>query len=317
VPTESTRVRVAPRLRVVTACAAAAALLAGCASAPNPSQPTDLVGQLPPTATVPPIPSVAPTSAATKPAGTRSGGAATAAAATSADWKLVDEESFGAGSVNTSMWSAYDSVGAFGNGRRSPSAISQSGGSLTITATADDDTSGGISQSIGQTYGRWEFRARTDLGRGFGSAILLWPDSEKMSDGEIDIMEVPNEKRDIANFVLHYGANGSSQVGHQVPGNFSQWHTFAVEWLPTSITWYVDGVRRYTVTNKAEIPTTPFHMAIQLDEGPKANWIAAPDATTPKELKLQVDYVKVWKWADAPAPAASARTAQAEGGGTN
>ena len=52
---------------------------------------------------------------------------------------------------------------------------------------------GGMADSFGQTYGRWEFRARTDHGRGFGSAILLWPDSEKLIDGEIDIAEVPAE----------------------------------------------------------------------------------------------------------------------------
>jgi hypothetical protein len=62
-----------------------------------------------------------------------------------------------------------------------------------------------MGDSFGQTYGRWEFRARTDHGRGLGSAILLWPDSEKLSDGEIDIAEVPAEQRDKAHFVLHSG----------------------------------------------------------------------------------------------------------------
>ena len=100
-----------------------------------------------------------------------------------------------------------------------------------------------MADSFGQTYGRWEFRARTDHGRGFGSAILLWPDSEKLADGEIDIVEVPAEKRDQAHFVLHSGPDGDTIVGGNMPGDFSQWHTFAVDWLPDRITWYVDGGR--------------------------------------------------------------------------
>ena len=42
---------------------------------------------------------------------------------------------------------------SFGNGLRRPSAISQSAGSLAITATGK--TSGGMADSFGQTYGRW------------------------------------------------------------------------------------------------------------------------------------------------------------------
>ncbi len=309
--------RMRPRARAVLACAATAGLLAGCGS--SPSTP-DLLSTLPsPAATVPPVPppsSAAPTTAAptakpgTAASGNRSvrvssgGGSATLGAGTK--FRLVGGDEFNSGPLDTKKWGTYDSIGGFGNGLRRPSAITQSGGNLVITASGE--TSGGMADNVGQLYGRWEFRARTDDGRGFGSAILLWPDSEKLSDGEIDIAEVPFEKRDQAHMILHSGPDADPLDGSHVVGDFSQWHTFGVDWLPDHITWYVDGGARFTVTNKAHIPNTPMHLAIQLDMGPVNDWLPAPDATTPPQVHLQVDWVRKYALAStaAPAPAAPA-----------
>lgn len=315
--------RVSSRARVVIACTAVVVALAGCAASPDSTTtgpPPDLLQALPEPAAAPttisPTPTAAPPTtvkAKPKPAtGTppRRGRTATGAAAAgqtpeqiAANWKPIGGDEFNGSALNTTKWGTYDSVGAFGNGTRSPDTISQSGGSMHITAkNVDGGVSGGMADSLGQVYGRWEFRARTDLGRGFGSAILLWPDSEKLADGELDIMEVPNELRDKANFVVHSGSGGQDQVGTAVNGKFDQWHTFAIEWLPDSITWYVDGQQQYKLTDKAAIPKTSMHLAIQLDQGPKTDWIAAPDATTPAAgINLDVDYVRVYAPATPPA----------------
>ena len=209
-------------------------------------------------------------------------------------WRQVLKEDFD--TLDTDVWGTYDSVGAFGNGLRRSSAVSVSGGLLNITAT-DGNVSGGMAQQAGQTYGRWEFRARTDKGRGFGSAILLWPDSERFpQDGEIDIMEVPSETRDRAHFIVHFaGPGGTDKVyGSYAEDDFSQWHTFAVDWLPDRIVFYVDGVERFRVTDRNIIPKRPMHMAIQFDQGPKKDWIPAPDPSTPAAFALQVDWVRAY-----------------------
>jgi beta-glucanase (GH16 family) len=296
---------------VVIACTTAVVVLAGCADTPDPTTtgpPRDLLQALPEPAaaptTIPPTPTAAPTTtvkARPKPA-TRPAAAGQTPTEIAASWRPVGGDEFNGAALATAKWGTYDSVGAFGNGTRSPDTISQSGGSMHITAkNVDGGMSGGMADSFGQVYGRWEFRARTDLGRGFGSAILLWPDSEKLEDGELDIMEVPNEKRDRANFVVHSGEGGQTTVGTAIPGRFDQWHTFVIEWLPDSITWYVDGKQRYKLTDKAAIPTTSMHLAIQLDQGPKKDWIEAPDDTTPADgIKLDVDYVRVYAPATPP-----------------
>lgn len=322
-------IHVSSRARAVIACVALSAMLTACAASPDstttgPSP--DLLQALPEPAaaptTVPATPSVTPTTTKPKPAkpkpatakparrGTATGAAAAGQtpAQIAANWKPIGGDEFNGGALDGAKWGTYDSDGAFGFGKRSTSAISQSGGSLHITATkADGGVSGGMADAQGQTYGRWEFRARTGPGAGFGSAILLWPDSEQLSDGEIDIVEVPFPKRDNANFILHSGSDGSSIVGGNMNGDFTQWHTYAVEWLPTSITWYVDGVQRYRVTDSSRIPDTPMHLAIQLDQGPVKDWIPEIDDTTPDAINLDVDWVHVYAPATpvAPSPAAS------------
>lgn len=298
------------RVGAAVAGTAAAVLLAACGNAPDAnvaanSSEGDLFAQLPSTTAPPTTETTAPPTTTSAPASTTS---KAAAAGTRADrpaasrgsgsdgpghgWRKVAGDEFNGASLDQSVWTAYNSKGGFGNGYRKPEAVSLGDGVLRITARGD--VSGGIRHNFGQTYGRWEFRARTDPGRGFGSAILLWPDSEKWpDDGEIDIMEVPGENRDVAHFVLHMGPENRLH-GTNIRGTFSRWHTFAVEWLPDRITWYVDGVKRYENTDKKMIPTKPMHLTIQLDQGPYKNWIPAPDETTPPELSLEVDWVRVY-----------------------
>jgi hypothetical protein len=290
------------RVRALVASAAVAVSVAACGNgAPDPAAPVtgpDLYAALPqdtpPTvAPPPPAPAAAPPATTPKPAAAKPKAPAKPKAAASTDpgpgWKPVGGDEFGGG---VGGWNLYDSKGGFGTGLRKPEAISVSDGKLNITARGD--VSGGMGMDQGQLYGRWEFRVRTDKGRGFGSAILLWPDSEKWpQDGEVDIMEVPGENRDLAHFVLHAGA-ANNLLGSAAKGDFSQWHTFAVEWLPDRITWFVDGKEKFETTDKAMIPTTPMHLTMQLDQGPKKDWIPARDDTTPAELALQVDWVRIY-----------------------
>ncbi|TWF79561.1 beta-glucanase (GH16 family) [Pseudonocardia hierapolitana] len=208
------------------------------------------------------------------------------------EWRLVFSDDFDGTRLDPTVWNRYNSVGGFGNGFRRPEAITVEDGMLRITARGN--VSGGMNHERSQRYGRWEFRARTDKGRGRGSAILLWPDSlDKEADGELDMMEVPREDRSQAHFVIHYSAQ-NKLAGNKVAGDFSQWHTFAMDWLPNRITWYVDGVKQFETTDRNVIPTSSMHLAIQLDMGPFEEWILAPDETTPAEVSLEVDWVRVY-----------------------
>lgn len=276
--------RFSGRLRSLLVCSALL-LTAGCGGASGAGEP-DLLQALPAPA---PPPTAVPTPV------NRSFGASAdgvRAGKSEVEWVPVHRFDFDGTKLDTRVWNPYNSVGGFGTGFRRPSAIGLEDGKLQITARGN--VSGGMGHRYDQLYGRWEFRARTDKGRGYSSAILLWPQSETKDDGELDMMEVPREQRDAAHFVMHWSAENNID-GTLVNGDFSQWHTFAMDWLPDRVTWYVDGVKQYETRDRTRIPTKPMHLTIQLDQGPKKDWLPAIDETTPPEVKLEVDWVRIYK----------------------
>jgi hypothetical protein len=195
--------------------------------------------------------------------------------------------------LNSSLWSTYSGPGNQGVGTRSPSAITVNNG---LTITARGTVAGGMAENYSQTYGRWEVRAQMEKGAGYGPAILLWPDSEKWpTDGELDIVELPQGDRSEAAMTSHYGTDNLQQ-GQSVFGDFSQWHTYAVDWLPNSVTFYIDGVARFKITDPAAIPSTPHHLAIQNDVGAFGSFIGCRDASTPPTVALHVSSVRVFKY---------------------
>lgn len=224
-----------------------------------------------------------PTVTPTKPAGS---------AAARFGWPLLASDEFDGSAVDPATWNVYHGRTTGDVGRQSPDAVTVSDGMLQITAHGK--TSGGLSWDRGQTYGRWEVRAKAQPAAGYGPVMLLWPDSGKWpQDGEIDFMEQPKPQRAQNNVTVHYGSD-NSQDATQQDGDFSQWHDYALEWEPDHITGWIDGVQVFTTTNKAEIPTGPMHLAIQEDIGPIDGWIPAPDASTPATVKLDVDWVRIY-----------------------
>lgn len=209
-------------------------------------------------------------------------------------WTLIDSQTFTGSRVNEAVWGIYEGAGTDGVGVRRRSAVNVANGELTITGSGQ--TVGGLAQTkTVRTYGRWVIRAKLDKGKGYGSAILLWPASEHWpEDGEIDIAETVDGNRAHASSTVHYGDDNQQQA-HDVAGDFSQWHTYAVDWLPNHITFYVDGRAHFTVTDPAAIPRNRMFLALQLDTGVcGSNWIGCPDVSTPPAVSLHVSSVQVY-----------------------
>jgi beta-glucanase (GH16 family) len=164
-----------------------------------------------------------------------------------------------------------------------------------LTITSHGKFSGGLSWDPGQMYGRWEVRARSQPGTGYGPVLLLWPDAENWPvGGEIDFLEIPKGDRKVNNFTVHYGED-NSQNGVSQTGDFSQWHNYAVEWTPDHIAGFLDGKEIFRTTDKAQLPPGPMHLGIQQDIGPYGtDWIPALDDSTPETVKFQIDWVRIY-----------------------
>jgi beta-glucanase (GH16 family) len=217
--------------------------------------------------------------AASAPTNSASGGAP-------AGYKLVWSDEFNGTSPDQSKWGLYEGAGNAGIGKRVTSAVSEGDGELKITGNGMNG--GGLATNYNSTYGYYEVRSRFDANStGYNTATLLWPVSEQWPQGgEIDLAEIFNGATDNAGSYVHWGSN-NSQLYNEYNGDFSQWHTWAVDWQPDHLTYYLDGKAFWTVTNAAAIPHNPHFLGLQLDVNEnqnKANGSA-----------FHIDYVRVYQ----------------------
>jgi len=138
-----------------------------------------------------------------------------------------------------------------------------------------------------------------DNGEGIAPVLLLWPASNNWpTDGEIDFAEDGGQNPRSTSYLsdVYYGACGSDDacVDQQSTSvDWSQWHTYGVEWTPGKIVFTLDGNNVATVTSN--VPTGPMHLGMQDQmEGSQicgGGWEACPDATTPAEVDFDIDWV--------------------------
>jgi beta-glucanase (GH16 family) len=146
------------------------------------------------------------------------------------------------------------------------------------------------------TYGFAEARIRVPKGKGFWPAFWMLP-ARYESLPEIDIMEILGHSTDIHRMHFHYrepdGTEADSGAAWTGPDFAAGWHTFAVDWQPDAIVWYVDGVERRRFTNASVIPNEPMYLLLNLAVG--GDWPGRPRAATRFPSYLQADYVRVWQ----------------------
>lgn len=208
-------------------------------------------------------------------------------------WELVFHEDFDGVSVDKSIWNMYDGPGHDGNGLRKPSAFSVKDGNLVITAEMIDGkiVSGGMAHTQNYTYGKFEFRVRTeaDPSGSTSGVVLTWPESENWpTDGENDIYETgtePTPHRNPFHTFIHYDPS-NKQVHYQHDANGTDWHIMALEWFSNALYIYRDGILVYKVTDKTIIPQVPHHICLQLDAFKKE---------MSGKVRMYVDWVKIYK----------------------
>lgn len=174
------------------------------------------------------------------------------------------------GPAYSSRWTGYSGfTDTSGVGTYTPSrVVSVTGGALDLNLHSE----GGKALTAapvplvngawgGWTYGRYSVRFRADAVAGYKTAWLLWPDSNDWNEGEIDFPE--GELDGTVNGFVHQPgdpARNALVVGTGV--TYTGWHTATVEWLPSGVTFLLDGkqVGRTTVS-----PSRPMHLVLQTE----------------------------------------------------
>lgn len=172
-------------------------------------------------------------------------------------------------------------------------------------------------------YNRFEVRAKVPGAEGIWPAIWMLPSDGVYgtwaASGEIDILESKGTETDRTYGTIHYGGtwpnNQYTGTTYFPPeGDFADgFHTYAIEWWPDRIEWYVDGVKYQTIAKDQwfsqaapDSDTAPFdqefHLIINVavnggffnGTGQNANHL--PDDAFPQVL--EVDYARVYQWAE-------------------
>ena len=249
--------------------------------------------------------------------------------------ELVWADEFDGSSVDPTKWEFQTGDGSqfgipgWGNNELQwyqASNATVSGGSLRIEAR--QQSAGGYNYTSARLrtrglgdflYGRFEMRARLPLGQGLWPAFWMLPSDPSIygvwaASGEIDIME--SIGGDLIYGTIHYGASspGNSYSGGTTllpPGGAANFHVYAIEWEPTEIRWYLDGVLYSTKTGwfstGGPYPApfdVDFHLLLNLAVG--GNFPGNPNGSTVFPQNYEIDYVRVYQ-EPAPDPVQAAK----------
>ncbi|MGW4893374.1 glycoside hydrolase family 16 protein [Kitasatospora sp. NPDC004240] len=236
-------------------------------------------------------------------------------------WHLAFRDDFNGPGLDRSTWvTCYDwnVRGCTNSGNHEdqwylPGQVSVADGVLTLTAertpTRGSDgktypwTSGMVSTGREQwdgtpkktfTYGYFAAAIRTtDKSLGMFPAFWLLPAPTRGGLPELDVAEFINTERYVDLNLHAEAADGTNIDAHYAhgPADFAaDYHVFGLDWEPDAVTWYVDGVRVFQVTDPAAIPHTPMELILNLAVG----YQQSPPATV-DEAQVKVDWVAVWQ----------------------
>ena len=158
------------------------------------------------------------------------------------------------------------------------------------------------------TFGRFEARIQLPFGQGIWPAFwLLGDDSDGTviwpQIGEIDIMEYRGQQPTIIHGTIHgpgYSAGQGITDSYTIAGGRfdTEFHTFAVEWGPDFITFFVDDLAYNTITpsdvgdNEWVFNDNTFYIILNVAVG--GTFVGNPNASTPFPQTMYVDYVRVY-----------------------
>jgi beta-glucanase (GH16 family) len=165
-------------------------------------------------------------------------------------------------------------------------------GMVTTGRTGQDDP---LPDRFAFQHGYAEIRARVPRGQGLWSSFWLLP-SDQGWPPQIDAMilrgDQPNEMTMGVYFNYEDGGQGRNSRPWRGPDLSAGWHTFAVEWQPEGLAWYVDGVKRWADNDPQHVPGEQMYLILNL--AIRGDYPGPPDSDTPFPSDFEIDYVKVW-----------------------
>lgn len=221
------------------------------------------------------------------------------------NWKLIFEDHFN-NDLNPEVWrkrNNYDHGGEpqMYTDRKKNSRVED--GKLIIECHREDYkdhkyTSAYVDLRKDYLYGYFEIRCKQPLGKG------LWPafwfsSATSTKDGwppEIDIFETNGKDASFTSGGIHMKENGTPiKVFHfeDYKQSINEWQTFAIDWSPDIINWYVDD--KLVGSTTMYIPQILRRLVINLALFP---WDQPDDNADYFPARFEIDYIKIWERVD-------------------
>ncbi len=242
-------------------------------------------------------------------------------------WQLSFADDFNGNKLDVNKWSTcYDwfSVqynGCSNNGNNElewykSQQVAVNNGSANLTAIRQDNTgwdgtatkyypysSGMISTGrpvhdgvtkFTAKYGYYEARMKVPQGKGLWPAFWLLSADQEWPP-EIDIMEILGNKPNAVLMTYWWkdGAGAATKDNSMYTNKVLDkgWHTYAINWQPKHIDWYIDGEKRKSVQSD-NVPTKDMQIIIDLAVG--GTLPGDPDSSTNFPATTSVDYVRYY-----------------------
>ena len=236
------------------------------------------------------------------------------------NWALTFADEFTGSTLDSMKWSnghPWDTASSkAGN-------IAVSGGVLNLNSVREP-YAGGQFSGVGVATRPPSGSDLFDMTYGYVEASMKmpalpgsWPAFWMLENGwppELDINEYPvfvNGTFSAYNYSenIHYtnssGAAASDGNGVHYAGRgdlTAAYHTYGMQWTPTSLGFYIDGVQQWSTTNTTEIANllASGPMYIMMDNSGGGSWPGVPSDSqwaSGATSDLQVDWIRVWRGA--------------------
>ncbi|MBL0912357.1 MAG: glycoside hydrolase family 16 protein [Bacteroidia bacterium] len=240
-------------------------------------------------------------------------------------WQLVWEDNFN--TLNTSIWLVQNHFDHYGGEPQvytsRPDNVFVSGGNLVLRARRETYSCppGSVNEwgcarqyNTGQPYsftsGYVETKQAYNTQYGYMEAHIQMPHAvgywpafwtfvgpglpSNVNAAEIDIFEMLGHlPASVSTTNIHrgYGPGEPDYYQELVPTgfNYTSWHTYSVEWSPSKIIWYIDGVPSRLLPDHGIVDPVRLILNFALEP-----W-TPPTASTPFPADMLIDYVRVYK----------------------
>lgn len=216
-------------------------------------------------------------------------------------WHLLWSDEFDGPAVDRTKWEIEDAALVKNNERQyyAPDDVYIKNGALVLRsrkrAMGGREYTSGLVRTRGKfaiAFGRIEIRAKLPRTQGIWPAHWMLPDDGSWPP-EIDIMECVGSQPNVITMSLHTGSWPglySQTEDFMGPDYSSDFHTFALEWEPKEMRWFIDGVKRFSTANS--IPRIPMFLILNTAVG--GDMPGEPDETTVLPQFHLIDYVRVY-----------------------